>query len=422
MLDTIFFFLHYALLLLFGVLLSVAFAGVRLSERKNIFISIGIFVVCGLLQLGSLFMFGEDIVWKIYPFIIHLPIILVLCTRYHKRFFVALSAITSAYFCCQPAKWVGLLCDSLFKNYSLEMLSRILTLLLVGYIAIRHLAPYLSILFNKDIKSVCIFGSVPVVYYIFDYSMGIYTDFWIINDRTTAEFLPMFLCIVFMLFCIIYLKEYEQKSDAEQKENLIRVTLEQQAKEFDAIIRSEKELRILRHDMRLFLSSLAVCIEEGNLDKAQEMISSYSTLIDGTKVARYCLNDTINYVFSDFAAKCAANDVNFSCNVAIEKVHVDDLLFASILSNILDNALNAQLPLPTERRNISVMLKTSDNRLLLSVKNPVDKVPTFSDGVPLSTKEGHGYGTQSIRYMAERLGGNCQFTVQNDVFVTRVII
>ena len=39
-------------------------------------------------------------------------------------------------------------------------------------------AEAISKLFEKDIKSVLIFGSVPIIYYLFDYIMGIYTDLW----------------------------------------------------------------------------------------------------------------------------------------------------------------------------------------------------------------------------------------------------
>lgn len=88
----------------------------------------------------------------------------------------------------------------------------------------------------------------------------------------------------------------------------------------------------------------------------------------------------------------------------------------------MDNALTAQKELPEAERGIKVMLKTSDNKLLLSVRNPFGKKPLFVDGMPVSRKKGHGYGTQSIRYMTERLGGNCQFTIDNQMFVLRVVL
>ena len=40
----------------------------------------------------------------------------------------------------------------------------------------------------------------------------------------------------------------------------------------------------------------------------------------------------------------------------------------------------------------------------------------------MSAKAGHGYGTQSILYLTEKLGGKCQFVVQNNIFVLRVVL
>ena len=68
------------------------------------------------------------------------------------------------------------------------------------------------------------------------------------------------------------------------------------------------------------------------------------------------------------------------------------------------------------------MLKKFDGKLLLSVKNPFKDMPSFVDGIPSTDEKGHGYGTQSIRYMTDKLGGKCQFTVQNNLFVLRVVI
>lgn len=39
-----------------------------------------------------------------------------------------------------------------------------------------------------------------------------------------------------------------------------------------------------------------------------------------------------------------------------------------------------------------------------------------------SSKEGHGFGTQSIRYVTEKLNGNFQFSVKDDWFILRVIL
>lgn len=123
-----------------------------------------------------------------------------------------------------------------------------------------------------------------------------------------------------------------------------------------------------------------------------------------------------------FSTKCNSQNVRFIYTIELEELTVDEVLFSSILSNALDNALNAQKELSVSLRTIRLILKSAHNKLLLSVENPVAKQPLFSDGLPVTNEKGHGYGTQSIRYMTEHLGGNCQFLTQDNTFTLRVII
>ena len=381
-----------------------------------------LFVICGLLQIITYVVYSEAVVWKIYPLITHLPIILLLCLYYRKQILTALVAVCSAYLFCQIPKWLGLLVESFTDNNSVGQITRIITMLAVGLVVVFHLAHYLSDIFHKDNLSVFIFGILPMVYYIFDYSVGIYTDLWQKNYRITTEFLPFLLCITYIIFCVIYYKEHEHKADIERKEQIVRITVEQQQKEMQAIKRSEQEIRILRHDMRHFLETLAFRLEDNDIDSARNMISNLVSTIEATTLDRYCGNDTVNYILSHFASKCKKLQIVFDTSVELTELKTDEIIFSSIISNALDNAFNATKDLPIKQRNIKMMLKTSNDKLLFSVKNPFHEKPILIDGIPISSRVGHGYGTQSIRYMTERLGGNCQFCVQKDIFIVRVVI
>lgn len=413
--------LHGAALLVFGVLLTAAFSGIR-PEKRNV-LSFSLFcIVSGCLQGAIILTLSQEQVWKLYPLITHLPLVLLLRLVFRRPTVAAMAATFTAYLFCQPAKWFGVLIYEVFQNTTAEYLAQIAALLAVAYVAVYQLSGCLSEIFSKDRRSVCIFGFLPMVYYVFDYVTGIYTDLWLNSDRVVMEFLPLFLAIIYMVFCFVYYREYEQKADAQRKESIIRITVEQQAKEIAAVKESEQEIRLLRHDMRMLLSSLAISIENGETEKAQELIASQIARIEGTRLERYCNAETLNYVLSDYAAKCRRDSIDFSFDVALDKTDVDELLFCSILSNALDNAVNAQKLLPPQKRRIRLMLKHSGGKLLLSVKNPVGQPVQFVNGLPVSGKKGHGYGTQSIRYMTERLGGNCQFSQQKDVFILRVVI
>ena len=422
MVETILFFLHYALILLFGILLSFGYAGIRLNVKDNILQAFSLAALCGVLQITLFFVFEETFVWKVYPLITHFPIVLHLYFRYRKRLITAISAVTAAYLCCQPSKWFGLLIFALIQNAIIQHLLEILILIAVGAVSVLYILPYVSKLFNKDFQSSCIFGSIPIFYYLFDYVTGIYTNIWTNHSRLTAEFLPFFICVFFLIFCVIYYKEYEQKADAERKEQLIRISAQQQSAHMEAVKRAEMEIRILRHDLRHFLNGLAVSIDNGDVAGASQMISSQISSIDATKVERFCQNDMINYILSDAAEKCRMKMIPITFDVALEDILVDEMLFCSILSNALDNAMNAQDSLPREKQNIKIMLKNMDGKTLLSIKNAISKAPEFSDGLPVTTRKGHGYGTQSIRYITEKLGGNCQFSVSDNYFLLRVVL
>ena len=415
------FFLNSGLVLLFGVLACISFAGIRLNTR-NLLKGLGLFLFCAGLQLVCYLKLSEELVWKLYPLLTHLPCALYLCLFYRKNPVTALVSVFTAYLCCQPAKWLGVSAYAIFGNLSAEYIARCLGLLGTGAVCLLVLAPYLSIIFNKSRRSASIFGLLPAIYYIFDYTVVVYTSFWLDNNRVAIEFLPFILCITFLIFCLVYYREYEQKSDAERKEQLIRITAEQQAHEMEVVRQNEQSLRLMRHDMRHFLNSLSLCIQDGDPEKALKMVASYSSRMDGIPVNRFCDCETINYVLSDFSAKCAAQNIDFFHDVALVSMEKDELLFCSILQNALENAFNAQLLLPPEKRQVRLLLKTMGNKLLLAVKNPFDQMPVFVDGLPVSSKPDHGYGTQSIRYMTERLGGNCQFTVQDELFILRVIL
>ena len=76
----------------------------------------------------------------------------------------------------------------------------------------------------------------------------------------------------------------------------------------------------------------------------------------------------------------------------------------------------------TVKRHITLHLRMDDGKLLISLKNTFAEKPLFTDGIPISSKKDHGFGTQSIRYVTEKLNGNCQFSVKDDWFILRIVL
>ena len=60
--------------------------------------------------------------------------------------------------------------------------------------------------------------------------------------------------------------------------------------------------------------------------------------------------------------------------------------------------------------------------MLLEIKNPIETIPKFIDGIPISDKKGHGIGAKSIVYYVQQLKGQCHFSVEEHCFVLKIIL
>lgn len=64
----------------------------------------------------------------------------------------------------------------------------------------------------------------------------------------------------------------------------------------------------------------------------------------------------------------------------------------------------------------------SNDKLLISLKNTYAETPRLIDNIPQTNEVGHGFGTQSILYVTDKLKGNCQFMLDGEYFILRVVL
>ena len=62
------------------------------------------------------------------------------------------------------------------------------------------------------------------------------------------------------------------------------------------------------------------------------------------------------------------------------------------------------------------------NNIAAFIENNEKTMPKLINDMPVATERWHGLGTKSIRQSAERLGGKCQYSVSDTMFIVRVII
>ena len=422
MINSVLELLHHAVTLLFGVYMSAAFLGIRMS-RKNIAILCEFSAAVGAVSTLVFVSFGADFTTQVYPLIIHLPLILFLTFFYKYTPLCSTLSVLTAYLCCQISKWVGLavlsITDAEWVYYSV----RIVTTIVVFAVLIRYVSNATAQLIQKSREALLIFAILPFTYYFFDYATGVYTELIYSGEKVVSEFLGFALSIAYLLFLLVYFKQYEEKRETEQRSHILEMQREQYKREIEAQKRSANALSLLRHDMRHFCVAISTYIDSGEYDKAKEYISGIISYVDRTATHKFCKNEIVNMILSSYENVMEENRIDFKTSICIpERLPVSDVDLTSILSNALENAIHAVLPLEVEKRHITLHLRMDDGKLLISLKNTFAEKPVLTDGIPHSSKEGHGYGTQSIRYVTEKLKGNCQFSVKDDWFILRIVL
>lgn len=103
-------------------------------------------------------------------------------------------------------------------------------------------------------------------------------------------------------------------------------------------------------------------------------------------------------------------------------VAISDTELCSLLSNGLENALHAVADLPADRKHISLYCGVRQNKLLIEIRNPCAGPIAMRDGLPISDREGHGYGCRSIQAIAQRNGGLCVFSAQQGQFLLQIML
>ncbi len=408
--------------LLFGIYISAFFLGIR-QNYKNTGILFLFFCGEGLTYLLFSLTISDPFARQIYPLIVHLPLAIFLFLYYKYPLLSCFTSIFSAYLCCQVSTWVGLFVLDLTGQDWCYYTARIITTLVTFFLLCRFVCRTTAAVFAKEKRELCVIGFLPLTYYIFDYATTKFSHLLYSGNKAVVEFMSFAFCIAYLIFLLVYYKEFEKKQEIRQYSDLMEIQLLSIQKEIDQVRNSKQELSILRHDMRHHLNILMTLLQEDSTEPARKYIKEIGDAYDETIIERYSRNEMINSVISIYQMRFSDKGFALHCTIRTgETLSCPDLAICTILSNALENAMHSLEKLQSDDKWARLSLTQKDHQLLLEIENPVDKAPKFVDGIPASSEKGHGIGVKSIVYYVEQLHGQYHFSVLNHTFILRIII
>lgn len=226
------------------------------------------------------------------------------------------------------------------------------------------------------------------------------------------------LFIFIMVICFYFIQKWYQKAVLME----VEYTEDTYQEEIKTLITSVSSLR---HDMTNHLQVIHGLLIIGATDKAQQYVNSLVNevqLIKSVSVDASIEHPGLAILLQ--TKKLAAN--NHQINMAIsvdpnpfDRIKSTDMI--KILSNLIDNAMDATNELPEELRQIQVRCEATDCHYIIEIKNTGPKVPEceeiFKQG--FSTKHAEkgktrGQGLFIVKEVVEKYNGNIALYSTNE--------
>jgi hypothetical protein len=182
-----------------------------------------------------------------------------------------------------------------------------------------------------------------------------------------------------------------------------------------------EEARHARHDLRYHLNAIRGFTLAGQYDELASYLDQYQSNVNRMTTLTYCENHVVDVILRHFATLATKGDVRFSVDAGVpEKLPIDSADACSVISNLLENALDACGYVVTNRW-VDVTIKEIRSNFVIIVKNCFDGWMDENNGAFFSRKRtGAGLGIASVKMVAEKYGGTLKCETKDDTFTATV--
>lgn len=177
------------------------------------------------------------------------------------------------------------------------------------------------------------------------------------------------------------------------------------------------------HDRRHFNNVLLELLEQGKTGEAAALLQSQNQT--APKISRiYCENPAVNAAVCHYAG--LAEQAGIPAEIVLDipcGLTADALELSMVVSNLMENAIQACERLPENRAPYLRFTCRSVGRLLLELENPCAEGSALDEsGCPVAGGEGHGVGSRSVIAFAKKYDGELLYKIENDVFRVRLLV
>lgn len=217
------------------------------------------------------------------------------------------------------------------------------------------------------------------------------------------------------------------QKDYQEKEEILKYQIQSQLQQYQNQSRYIQDLRRLKHDYKNQMKGLSYIVESGDYEKINQYINDLSDEVNASNLSyiQYSNHYLIDAILQDVHAKTQEYKIKFEAMVQIEKPPLSDLEICTVLSNLMNNAVEACLRVDESERFIKVCSRVVNDFWVIKVNNSFDGIVTEENGRLITRKKDknqHGLGVGTVRKIIKEHDGEFEIQAKSKEKIFEVFI
>ncbi len=186
-----------------------------------------------------------------------------------------------------------------------------------------------------------------------------------------------------------------------------------------------RQIRGWRHDYRNHIQMMKVLAANGDMDALKAYLDELDTDLNTVDTVVKTGNPMADAILNSKISLARSRNIPTQVVAHIPvKLKMSELDLCCIIGNLFDNAMEASMALPEEKRMIRVYMDMKGTQLYISFTNftAAKKLDKVGRGFKTSKGEGHGFGLLRIDDIVSRYDGYLSRNSEDGAFTTEILI
>ena len=186
-----------------------------------------------------------------------------------------------------------------------------------------------------------------------------------------------------------------------------------------------RQIRGWRHDYRNHIQMMKVLAASGDMDALKVYLDELDTDLNTVDTVVKTGNPMADAILNSKISLARSRNIPTQVDAHIPvKLKMSELDLCCIIGNLFDNAMEASMALPEEKRMIRVYMDMKGTQLYISFTNftAAKKLDKVGKGFKTSKGEGHGFGLVRIDDIVSRYDGYLSRNSEDGAFTTEILI